>query len=182
MQVRFVIIRSMTKNNPKVLYHSSPNINIDIFEPRNVKVRDPEEGPVVFATPDKALAAAFLVRTDGSWVKIGRFTDGQTQTPWHLVTKNKRRFRRRDKGGAIYHLPAAGFSSDLNKGMGDMEWTSRESVRPLKKDAYTSGEQAMKDLGVNVYFVDRKTFKAINESNDHGRSIILGLEPDSGTI
>lgn len=174
MQVRFVIIRSMTNNNLKVLYHSSPNINIDIFEPRKEKVRDPEEGPVVFATPDKALAAAFLVRTDGSWVKIGRFTDGKNQTPWHLVTKNKRRFRRLDKGGAIYHLPAAGFSSDPNKGMGDMEWTSRKAVRPLKKDVYTSGEQAMKELGVNLYFVNRRTFRSINKSKDHGRSIILG--------
>ncbi len=172
----------MSNQIPNVLYHSSPNINIDIFEPRKEKVRDAEEGPVVFATPDKALAAAFLVRTDGSWVKIGRFSDGRNQTPWHLVTKNKRRFRRRDKGGAIYHLPAIGFSSDLNKGMGDMEWTNKNSVKPIKKEVFSSGEQAMKDLGVNVYFVDRKTFKAINDSNDHGRSIILGLEPNSDIL
>lgn len=168
----------MSKLNPKVLYHSSPNINIDIFEPRKEKIRDPEEGPVVFATPDKALAAAFLVRTDGSWVKIGRFSDGKTQTPWHLVTKNKRRFRRRDKGGAIYHLPTTGFNCDPKKGMGDMEWTNKNSVKPIKKEVFTSGEQAMKDLGVNLYFVDRKTFKAINESVDHGRSIILGLKAE----
>lgn len=167
---------------PKVLYHSSPKINIDIFEPRKEKIRDPEEGPVVFATPDKALAAAFLVRTDGSWVKIGRFSDGKTLTPWHLVTKNKRRFRRSDKGGAIYHLPSAGFSSDPNKGMGNMEWTSKNNVKPIKKEVFTSGEQAIKDLGVKVYFVDRKTFKAINDSGDHGRSIILGLEPDSDIL
>ena len=172
----------MNKKIPKVLYHSSPNINIDIFEPRKEKVRDPEEGPVVFATPDKALAAAFLVRTDGSWVKIGRFSDGQIQTAWHLITKSKRRFRRRDKGGAIYHLPATGFTFDLDKGMGDMEWTNSNSVKPIKKEVFSSGEQAMKDLGVKVYFVDKKTFKAINESNDHGRSIIFGLDPNSDDI
>ncbi len=169
----------MSKQSPKVLYHSSPNIDIEIFEPRKEKVRDPEEGPVVFATPDKALAAAFLVRTDGSWVKIGRFSDGKTQTPWHLVTKNKRRFRKSDKGGAIYHLPPEGFSSNLDKGMGDVEWTSTSKVKPIKKEVFPSGEQAMKDLGVNVYFVNRKIFNAINKSKDHGRSIILGLNPET---
>lgn len=168
----------MNTQTPRVLYHSSPNLDIDIFEPRKEKVRDPEEGPVVFATPDKALAAAFLVRTDGSWVKIGRFSDGETQTPWHLVTKNKRRFRRLDKGGAIYYLPATGFTFDVDKGMGDMEWTNKNSVKPIKKEVFSSGEQAMKDPGVNLYFVDRKTFKAINESDDHGRSIILGLKAE----
>lgn len=169
----------MNKRIPKVLYHSSPNLEIKIFEPRREKVRDPEEGPVVFATPDKALAAAFLVRTDGSWVKIGRFSDNNKQTPWHLVTKNKRRFRKLDVGGAIYHLPPKGFSSDPTKGMGDMEWTNTKKVRPIKKEVYTSGEQAMKELGVNLYFVNRRTFRAINKSKDHGRKIILSLSPES---
>lgn len=49
----------MGSNRPKILYHASPNRSINVFEPRREKVRDPEEGPVVFATPDKALASAF---------------------------------------------------------------------------------------------------------------------------
>ncbi len=169
----------MSKKPSNVLYHSSPNIAIEIFEPRNEKSRDPNEGPVVFATPDKALAAAFLVRTDGAWVKIGRFSDGTTVSPWHLVTNSKRRFRKLDIGGAIYHLPPASFTTDLNKGMGEMEWTSTKKVKPLKKEVYSSGEQAMKDLGVDLYFVNRRTFKAINKSKDHCYEIISNLTPEA---
>lgn len=169
----------MSKQKPRVLYHSSPSLDIEIFEPRKEKVRDPKEGPVVFATPDKALAAAFLVRTDGSWVKIGRFSDNHHQTPWHLVANSKRRFRKLDVGGAIYHLPVRGFSSDPTKGMGDMEWTNPSKVEPINKEVFASGEQAMKQLGVNLYFVNKRTFKAIDKSEDHGQSIIQSLKPES---
>ncbi len=169
----------MDRRLPKVLYHSSPNLNIEVFEPRKEKVRDPKEGPVVFATPDKALAAVFLVRTDGSWVKIGRFSSNGQHTPWHLIANNKRRFRKLDVGGAIYHLPPEGFSSDPTKGMGGVEWTNPKTVVPIKKEIYSSGEKAMQELGVNIYFVSRKVFRAIKKSDDHGHNIISSLTPES---
>lgn len=159
---------------PAVLYHSSPNTEIGEFEPRSDKVRDPNEGPRIFATPDKALASAFIVPTDGSWVNIGRFNE----VPY-IIISDEQRFKDSDKGGAIYHLPSNTFETDLNKGMKSSEWTSRVPVKPIDKDIYKSGLEAMLSLGVQVYFVDTDTLHRINESADHGYSIVNTLPSEN---
>lgn len=169
----------MPNQRPKVLYHASSNSEIEVFEPRREKVRDPEEGPVVFATHDKALASAFLVRTDGSWVKIGRFTESGITTPWHFIASSRRRFMKSDFGGAIYYLPVDTFNNDSEKGMGSVEWVSRVPVKPVDKDLFESGFDAMRSLGVDVYFVSRRTFRKIDKSEDHGRDIIQSLRKES---
>ena len=163
---------------PKVLYHASPNKNIEVFEPRANGVRDKSEGPVIFATPDKVFSSIFLVKTDGSWAKISRWTSNGLTTPWSLIVKGKRRFVRKDKGGAIYHLSPESFNFDPSKGVGESEWTSRNEVRSIKKDVYDSGLRAMINHGVEVYFVSRKVFREINQSEDHGREIIAKLKKE----
>ena len=39
----------------KYLYHASNNKNIDVLKPRQESIRDPNEGPVVFASQDKSI-------------------------------------------------------------------------------------------------------------------------------
>ncbi|HRV76345.1 MAG: hypothetical protein H6799_01205 [Candidatus Nomurabacteria bacterium] len=163
---------------PNVLYHASSNKDIEVFEPRANGVRDMSEGPVVFATPDKAFASIFLVKTNGKWAKISRWTSNGVTTPWHLIVKGKRKFKRRDHGGAIYHLPSESFTFDPDKGVGGSEWTSRSEIRPSGKDLYDSGFRAMIDYGVEVYFVGRLTFRKIKRSEDHGYEIVSKLKKE----
>ncbi len=167
------------KNMPSQLFHASQNRDIKVFEPHQDKVRDPIEGPKVFATPDKALASCFIVPTDSSWVKIGRFDKDGVPGPWKVVVSDEKRFREADKEGSIYSLPTESFSTDPSKGMGEFEWTSADPVAPDGKEDYESGLAAMKELGVDVLFVDKDTFTAIQTADDHGESIIEGLKPSS---
>jgi len=159
---------------PKILYHASSNRNIKEFEPRAESVRDPNEGPVVFATPNKADATKFLVSTSDEWTALGAFGGVS-----FAIISDKKRFEKADKGGAIYSLPSDTFDFDPEKGTGDKEWTSREKVKPLSKEEYESGLEAMIDHGIQVFFVDKETSEKIQKSNDHGNKIIRGLESEN---
>jgi hypothetical protein len=162
---------------PAALYHASRSTEIEEFEPRAESVRDKEEGPMVFASPDKAFATCFLVPTDDSWAKIGRYSEHGKRGPWHVVVSDRERFEALDHGGAIYALPSESFSTDPDKGVGVTEWTSPVAVRPIAKEIIPSGLQAMLEAGVQVYFVDRETFERIKHSDDHGKAIVDGLTP-----
>lgn len=165
---------SESREKPAVLYHASSNKNIDVFEPRKEKVRDPKEGPRIFATPDKRLATIFLVPTDDRWATSGLFGT----TPY-LVVSDEKRFREMDMGGAIYSLPSDSFVSDPDKGLRELEWTSASSVRPIGKEEYDSALEVMLRSGVQVYFVDRQTFELIQKSEDHGYSTLKGLTSEN---
>src|SRR5687767_10509331 len=118
---------------PKFLYHGSPIRGLKVIEPRAISIRDHNEGPVVFATPDLVLASMFIVPVDDSFVNMGYV--GETPI-FHCG--DKKRFLELDKGGAIYILSSEAFSFDSNKGMGDLEWTSTQAVVPIKEMVYDS--------------------------------------------
>lgn len=158
---------------PSILYHASPNKNINIFEPRNEHVRDIDEGPVVFATPHKDLAACFLFKNDDSWVNISRFNDIQV-----IIISDRARFEQEDQGGAIYELPNDTFVHEIRGGAKD-EWTSRVSVKPANATKYKSALETMLELGVQVYFVDKPTLKEINGSKDNGMAIVRTLDSEN---
>ena len=145
----------------KYLYHASNNKNIEILEPRVESVRDPKEGPVVFASQDKAYVTCFLVPTNDSWVKISRYSSDKHPIIYVVCISDKKRFKELDKGGAIYYLPSSSFYLDKSKN--DLEWTSREKVRPVRKELYSSGLDAMIDNGVIVYFCDKPTLLNLKE-------------------
>jgi hypothetical protein len=161
---------SAVMEKPSVLYHASFKRDIEVFEPRNETVRDTDEGPQVFATPDKRLATAFMIPTNDTWANSGAFNG----VPY-LVVGDEEKFRNLDKGGAIYTLPSDTFNTDPTKGLGDMEWTSSEAVRPVAKEEYESALEAMLHIGVQVYFVDMATYRATQNAEDHGYSILKGL-------
>ncbi len=160
-------------SKPSILYHASSNRDIEIFEPRNEHVRDASEGPVVFATPYIESAACFIVKTDDSWTQKSAFNDVQT-----MIISDKKRFRDIDKGGAIYELPSDNFVNEIRGGASD-EWTSRESIKPIDKIVFDSGREAMLKYGVQVYFVDKSTFKKITNADDHGISILRTLQSEN---
>lgn len=159
---------------PDKLYHASSNRSIEKLAPRSEKIRDESEGPRVFATPDKRIASIFMASTDDSWTNSGAFNG----IPY-IVISDRERFEKLDNGGAIYHLPNTTFESDPMKGLGELEWTSRENVEPTDKEEHESALKAMIDHGVQVYFVDAKTFADINASDDHGLSILKSLESEN---
>ena len=159
---------------PDKLYHASSNRSIEKFVPRSDKVRDKNEGPRVFATPDKRMASIFIVGIDDSWTHSGAMND----VPY-IVISDKDRFEKLDKGGAIYHLPSTTFESDPNKGLRELEWTSSEPVIPEAKEEHESALEAMLNHGVQVYFVNTATFDSINSAPDYGRSILHSLESEN---
>jgi hypothetical protein len=163
-------------SKPNLLYHASANRNLTILEPRKESFRDPNEGPVIFATPYIDYASCFIVKTDDSWVRISRF--GQKQ-PWNIIISDINKFKNADQGGAIYELPAKSFYCDINKGMRESEWVTTENITPISKKTYDSGLKAMIENGVKVYFVPKKVFAEIIKSEDHGYAIIQLLMPYS---
>lgn len=154
---------------PPTLYHASENRKIELLEPREESVRDKNEGPVVFATSDKAEASKFLVPSDDTWTRKMRFGDVHV----HIIA-DKKRYKEADKGGTIYHLKPDTFENDLTKGT-RTEWISKVPVKPYEKEEYSSGLQAQLDNGVQVYFVDWETFDQITKAEDRGVSILKGL-------
>ncbi len=162
------------KKKPLFLYHASANREIENFEPRAKSTRDPEEGPVIFATPDFALATTFLVsEANDEWTQIGKINN----TPY-MVIMDKEKFLLHDKGGSIYKFSNNGFTSDPDKGMGDDEWTSRDSVTPIEKTDVESALGAMIENGVQVFFVEKETFSKIKDSADK-ISILKTLESEN---
>jgi hypothetical protein len=159
---------------PKALFHAYTSRNLEILKPKAESVRDSDEGPVVFATPDKALASIFLVPTDDTWTRSGLFGDIH-----YFICSDREKFEIFDKGGAIYSLPTETFENDLNKGLGKKEWTSKKQVVPIEKEIYQSGLEAMLEMGVQVFFVGKETFEKVKESEDFGNSIIRNLDSEN---
>jgi hypothetical protein len=55
---------------PTRLFHASPKRGLDVIRPNNERIRSPEDGAVVFATPDKRMATIFMLGADDSWVQM----------------------------------------------------------------------------------------------------------------
>lgn len=159
---------------PTHLYHGSSNKEIAHFEPQAKKVRDAAEGPVVFATPDKAMASVFIVGVDDSWGNSGMHNG----VPY-MVISDRERFEKLDQGGAIYHLPSDTFQTDPAKGLGSMEWTSREAVDPAHREDHESALDAMLNHGVQVFFVDKETYEAFRTAPDHGCALLQSIESEN---
>lgn len=165
--------RQIEEERPAILYHASPNREIEKIEPRAVTVRDPEEGPVVFATPDRAAATKFLIGSDDRWSQLSRFGDVHV-----AVYSDRKRFEEMDKGGSMYALPSEGFSHDPKR-PAKQEWVSHDAVMPIERMDFPSALDAMMDAGVQVYFTDDATLKRIQTAPDHGLSIIHSLESEN---
>lgn len=160
--------------SPAVLYHASPYKNLKLISPRNKTVRDPNEGPVIFATPDIAYASMFLGCHDDSWTRCGLFNNTH-----YFVTKDRKRFTNADNGGSIYDLPIDTFSCNLTMGGREKEWTSKVNVKPIGQTKYRSWFNTMINFWVQVYLIDNKTFRKLVNSKDHGLKLLRTIKSEN---
>lgn len=145
---------------PTILYHASPDKNIDELEPRNKTVRDPNEGPVLFAARDKAAAMKNLFESNDSWTHQAKVNGVHVM----LIAQERDKFIASDKGGACYELSGEQFFCDSSKK--PLEWTSKTNVKPLSKEVFGSALDAMIDHGVQVYFVDEFVLEEFRHADD----------------
>lgn len=163
------------REKPAVLYHVSEREGIIEFVPRAESVRDPKEGSVIFATPDKAYALQFLVPGDSRDSKRGYYNG----IPTVVIRNSRETFLEGDRGGWLYEFPSDSFDFDSTKQMRDREWTSRTRVKPLGSAHYTSTVDALLDNGVQVYFVDDETFTKMQSEKNAGFETLLTLESEN---
>ena len=95
-----------------------------------------------------------------------------------MVIRDKKHFMRRDKGGSIYKFNSESFASHPHRGMGEDEWVSKDPVTPVEKNDVESALEAMIENGVQVFFVDKKTFNSIKHDAD-SFDIIRTLESEN---
>jgi hypothetical protein len=158
---------------PKTLYHASPVPDLDEIHPRAQSVRDPDEGPQVFATPDRAMATIFISRY--RWTQSGKHNG----VPY-IIIADKAAFLASDKEGVIYELPPEGFGCKPDMGLGEDEWTCPTSVRPVGKQVVPSALEAMLEAGVQVYFVpDKETLRRIHSSPDYGLAELRAMRSEN---
>jgi hypothetical protein len=164
------------QEKPATLFIGTQTNGIKEFTPRKGKYRDENEGSVIFSTPDRALASVFTIEgNNDSWMKIGYYRDILVV----VICMDREEFIKQDKGGVIYEVPSDTFDYNPNLGMGDKEYTSREPVKPISEIGHQSTLDFMIDNGVQVYFVDKKTFDAIWDADDYGKEIIYGLNSEN---
>ncbi len=164
------------KEKPATLFIGTQIKGIKEFTPRRGSYRDRNEGPVIFSTPDRALASVFMMKEhDDSWTRIGYFGDVLVI----VICMDRDEYIKKDKGGFIYEVPSDTFDYNPNLGMGDKEYTSREPVKPINETSYISSLNTMIDSDVQVYFVDKKTFKDILDAEDHGKEIVSDLTSEN---
>jgi hypothetical protein len=142
----------MSIEKPEFLYHGSPNKKIEKIEPKKKFFRSVDEGPKVFAGAAD-IASMFL----------NKFGDSMTQIGTHnsvpcIIIRDRNHFLKRDSGGAIYKLDSEKFENDPARPFGKHEWTSDAVIEPIDKEEFESSLTAMLQKGVQVYFVDKKTF------------------------
>jgi len=101
-------------------------------------------------------------------VKLGHATlmEPNGKNPHIIIQSEPDVFSATDKGGAIYFLPDTTFKETPQNGLEQTERVSRESVEPIDKRIYKSSIEAMSEMGIKIYFVNRKTFKLFLETKD----------------
>jgi len=162
----------MYTKKPGKLYTSSQVGKIKKLIPQKGRHRNADEGNVIFATPDKALASIFLVKNNNdSWMEIGYFND----IPYTVINMDKKEFIENDCGGSMYEVASNKFRFEANLGMGDKEWISNDPITVLNEQNYPSALNAMIENNVYVFFVKNETFTKIKRSKDHGFKIMSKL-------
>lgn len=146
-------------DKPQKLYHASQDVNIVEFEPRNESPRYSNEVNLVFATPHEALAAMFLSPRDIP-IEIGIYGNKYVI----FIQEEEKTFQKKDKGGAIYVLPSDSFETDTIHGMKEIEWYSKEPVKPIGKTIYETSSEAMDKFHITKYFVDPETMNKIRQN------------------
>ena len=155
---------------PRNLYHASTEKDVSEFEPRNESPRYAGEENLVFATPHREVAAMFLVPKNIP-TEISKYGD----THIVFVQGTVEELKAHDSGGAIYTLPNDTFVTDKEIGMGDVEWVSNQSVKPIAKTVYETSLEALGENNVSIYFLGKDAFARIQADPSSGLEIVKSL-------
>lgn len=156
------------EKEPLILYHGSPDKNIETFYPgKNKAVTERGELKGVRATPHKTLAAAF-VREKCCPVTIGSFDHDKT---WFIVVSDKDKFLKSDRGGTIYSFSPENFTFNPSL-LGKSEYITSVAVRPTRKEEYSSSLEAMLNAGVQVYLLTPKLYEEFEATKGDKRKEI----------
>ena len=164
--------QQLSKEKPPLLYHGSAHKSLEELKPQGRSHRE-EEGELLYATPDMAIASIFLV--GGAHYGCGKF--GDVFYAWIIADRDE--FVRNDKGGHVYVLPSDSFDINQGREFGNDEYVSKEPVKPVKTIEFASAIDAMIENGTQVYFLDQATYEKIQASKDHGFSIFNSLESEN---
>ena len=148
-----------SKKGGVTLYHASPKRGLKEFTPRRKSRRQEGDPPRVYATPEKKIAAGFIIRPTDDWCVYGSYDDSTART-WSLVVGDEKKFwKLENKGGSLYTLPRQTFRFETGIGLGKDEWFSEEKVPVLAEEKWVSACQAMLHYGVKIYFLPSGKFK-----------------------
>ncbi len=145
-----------------MLYHGSPNKNIDILRPLSEE-NNYINGNYLFATKHKAYASIYTTH-----VKYMRCRSYDGKVIYVIFTMSESDYRLNDKGGCIYTIKDINAFTNLDL----LESVSIKNVKYIEKHEYTSSL----DAGVNVYFIDEDTENKIIKSDDEGYEIVCSLD------
>lgn len=168
------IEKTKSPESPEFVYHGSPKADIAEFVPRISMGSGEEYGPQVYASNDLATASIFMADVGKSW------SAGEVNGVLYVIIPHtKESFLERDKGGFLYKLPGATFSSDPKRGMGEKEWASPVSVKPVEVKKIDSALDAMIEHGVQVYFVTDEQYTEIKSSGKPSWMSLIDLRSEN---
>jgi hypothetical protein len=159
---------------PEFVYHGSPNGDIGEFTPRISMGTGEKYGPQVYASDDFAVASMFMANVGKSWS-----TGEVNGILYAIIPLSKEEFIKRDTGGFIYTFSGETFSSDQKRGMGDKEWASPISVKPIDIQKVDSVFSTMIDNGVQVYFVTDEQYKEMCSSGQPRWKFLKNLKSEN---
>ncbi len=146
------------------LYHASPIKNLKILEPQRTISNDKYIGDFVFATRHKKLALMYML-PKGFPVLMNI----KSPKPYVVLCGNSRDILKKDKGGALYELSAKSFHRTPQTALSNYEMVSKMPINTLSETDYESVTRALDKEGIEIYFVNNKTFD----------KLILNPEQDS---
>lgn len=137
-----------------VLFHGSSNNNISHLMVNNNRVRDADEGAVIFATPLFELSICFIIKWTDLWVNLSISRNGSKYNIT-MVIADEQRFRNEAmRGGTVYILPSKDFKFHSQKGLKNLEYTSKIGITPICKVQVENVLKMMKDHDVKIYFMN----------------------------
>ena len=146
----------------EVLYHTSTNKDLEVIEPQRTLSSNVYIGDYVFATSNHKLAAMYLVAR-GTPILLNI----KTAMPHLIICANPEEYRIRDRGGAIYTIPAESFHKTPQKGLEDSGLVSEVAITPISKKVYETSIEALREEGVEIYFVSKEQFdEIVNKKNE----------------
>lgn len=162
------------KENPPFLYHGSPH-EIEELEPRTKPHREKEDGRLIHASQDIAVASMFMAK---DVVRTGVMSDG---IPYAIIFADREEFIKNDKGGHIYKVRSNSFEPYLGKGMKGYEWITKDTVEHTEALEYDSTLEAMLNYGVQVYFIDKEFYNAMKKHRGPAYDVIkkFGLKSEN---